>query len=92
MRPAIRSSVRPNALPELTDQKIIYNDSQTGFEVIYDKEGDYFRMRNTSLTGKRTFTDLTGLVPNNIAENGKQRGRTNDEYQKVTHFINTDRK
>jgi len=38
-------------------------------------------------TYKRRFLDLEGNISNNkILDNGKQKGRTNDEYQKITHF------
>ncbi len=82
----------PNYVLSSTDQKLIYHDVKSGFEVIYDKEGDYLRIRKLNIDGKRTFVDLTGNIPNNKIENGRTIGRTQAEYNQVTHFKNTDRK
>jgi len=81
----------PNYAVTSTDQKLLYTDSKTGYEVIYDKEGDYFRIRDTKLPGRRVFVDFSGQAPNNKVENGKTTGRTQDEYNQITHFKNTDK-
>lgn len=67
--------------------KRIYAHPETGVQVVEDLSGDYFRINNPSLPGKRTYLDLDGIVPNNkILEGGKQIGRTQSEYNEVTHF------
>ena len=83
----------PNANPIYTDKgKIIFRNASTGIEVVYDKNGNYFRIVDTNLTGKRTALDLNGnRIPNNvITEKGTQRGMTQGEYNAATHFNNTD--
>ncbi|MBL7706328.1 MAG: RHS repeat-associated core domain-containing protein [Taibaiella sp.] len=81
----------PNFVLSMTEQKLQYSDANTGFTIFYDKEGDYFRIENSTLTGKRRFVDLTGIVPNNKIVDGRTIGRSQAEYNQVTHFKNTDR-
>lgn len=71
-------------------QKTIYLNNQTGIQVVYDNLGDYFRIENLALKGKRRYVDFTGIVPNNKIVNGKQMGRSQGEYNQITHFNNTD--
>ena len=67
--------------------KRIYTHPDTGVQVVEDITGSYFRINDPSLSGKRTYLDLDGFVPNNkILESGKQLGRTQSEYNEVTHF------
>ncbi|MCX0500350.1 hypothetical protein [Erwinia billingiae] len=67
--------------------KRIYTHPETGVQVVEDLSGRYFRINNPALSGKRTYLDLDGLVPNNkTLENGKQIGRNQSEYNEVTHF------
>lgn len=67
--------------------KIIYKNRNSGIEVIYDLEGDYFRILDPSISGQRKYLDLDGKVPTNkTLPNGKQTGRTKAEYNEVTHF------
>lgn len=61
--------------------------SQNGIEVVEDTNGNYFRVYDPSLPGKRKYLDLQGIVPSNKKlPNGKQAGRTQSEYNEVTHF------
>ncbi len=71
-------------------QKTIYNNSETGMQVVSDNAGGYFRIQDTNLPGKRTYTDLNGNVPNNKVIDGRQMGRSQKEYNQATHFNNTD--
>lgn len=83
----------PNATPVYTDKgKIIFRNDSTGIEVVYDKNGNYFRIIDTNLTGRRTALDLDGnKIPNNITtEKGTQRGMSQGEYNAASHFNNTD--
>lgn len=72
----------------MTDKgKRIYQHPETGVEVVEDISGSYFRIHDPSLSGKRTYLDLDGNVPNNkTLENGKLAGRNQSEYNEVTHF------
>ena len=67
--------------------KIIHKNRETGIEVVYDREGDYFTIIDPSISGKRNYLDLDGKVPNNkTLPNGKQAGRSNAESREATHF------
>ncbi len=67
--------------------KIIHENRKTGVQVVYDREGDYFTVIDTSIKGKRKYLDLNGNVPNNkTLPNGKKAGRSPSEYREVTHF------
>jgi hypothetical protein len=70
--------------------KILYTNSETGIQVVYDKAGKYFRIQNTKLSGRRNYLDLDGNIPNNKVVNGKTSGRNQSEYNQVTHYNNTD--
>lgn len=87
------SKFAPDATPVYTDKgKIIYRNESTGIEIVYDRNGNYYRIIDTNLSGKRTALDINGnKVPNNVlTEKGTQRGITQSEYNAITHFNNTD--
>ena len=86
------NEIAPGSKPIVTDSgKIIYNNAQTGKQVVYDIEGNYFRVENTTVAGKRSYTDVSGnAIPNNKVVNGKQSGISQGEYNQMTHFNNTD--
>lgn len=71
-------------------QKTLYLNKETGMQVVYDNLGDYFRIENLKLSGKRRYVDFTGKVPNNKIVNGKQIGRSKEEYRQITHYDNID--
>ncbi|PWV56099.1 DUF6443 domain-containing protein [Chitinophaga sp. S165] len=71
-------------------QKTIYLNNETGIQVVYDNLGDYFRIENLQLKGKRKYIDFTGTVPNNKIVNSKQMGRSQGEYHQITHYKNID--
>ena len=71
--------------------KMFYKNAQTGIQVAYDTKGNYFRIENTALTGRRRFLNINGQNVTNKTVNGKQLGRTNDDYQQITHFANIDK-
>jgi hypothetical protein len=87
-----RAKFAPDAEGVATDSgKMIYKNEATGMQVVHDTNGNYFRVEDTNLSGRRRYTDLDGNVPNNkTLPNGKQTGRTQGEYNEVTHFRNTD--
>ncbi|MFH8133253.1 hypothetical protein ABU178_03530 [Pantoea osteomyelitidis] len=72
----------------ITDKgKRIYANPSTGVQVVEDMNGKYFRIYNPSIAGKRAYLDLEGNVPNNkTLENGNLAGRSQSEYNEVTHF------
>ena len=84
---AIRKFVGTNPSVSFTPKgKAIYQ-GQNGIQIIHDIEGNYFRILDTKISGKRPYLDLNGNIPNNkINANGNQQGRTQAEYNGVTHF------
>ncbi|QGX41523.1 FG-GAP-like repeat-containing protein [Permianibacter aggregans] len=85
---AVEQFAGKNPVISMTDKgKRIYANSETGIQVVEDVNGKYFRIFDPSIQGKRAYLDLSGNIPNNkILENGKQMGRTQAEYNQVTHF------
>lgn len=82
----------PNAEPMvMPNGKIIYNNQETGISVVYDKKGNYFRIEDTTRKRGRNYLDLDGNDMNNEIVNGKTRGRSKADYQRVTHFNNSDK-
>ena len=80
----------PNAKPVTTSSgKTLFKNEGTGIQVVYDKSGNYFRIEDTTLAGKRRYLDLNGNNVSNKIVDGKQMGRTKDEYEAITHFLNT---
>jgi RHS repeat-associated protein len=71
--------------------KTIYKNNNTGIQVVVDNDGNYFRIEDTNLTGRRRYLDLDGNLPNNKTVNGKTSGRSQSQYNEVTHFNNTDK-
>jgi UDP-2,3-diacylglucosamine pyrophosphatase LpxH len=86
--------IAPDSEPVNTETgKTIYRNNKTGQQVVYDNEGDYFRIEDTNLPGKRVYTDINGKpIPNNKVVNGKQVGISKSEYNAMTHFNNIDGK
>ena len=77
-----------NPIITMTDKgKRIYENPTTKVQVVEDINGKYFRIYDPSIRGKRNYLDLNGVVPNNkTLDNGKKIGRTQSEYNQVTHF------
>ncbi len=73
--------------------KIIYSSDYTNITVVYDINGNYFRIQDKTIPmDKRSaYLDINGKSAQNIVENGKTRGRTKKEFQRDTHFLNTDK-
>lgn len=70
--------------------KTIYKSKSSNIQIVYDNKGNYFRIEDTSLKGRRRYLDLEGKNPTNKIENGKQKGRSKEEYEPLTHFKNKD--
>ena len=84
---AIRKFAGANPSVSFTPKgKAIYQ-GQNGIQIIHDIEGNYFRILDTKISGKRPYLDLNGNIPNNkINADGNRQGRTQAEYNEVTHF------
>ena len=69
----------------------MYFDSADGTRsVVYDINGNYFRIQDRTNTTQKKYLSLNGQPVANITENGKQRGTHRDEYERMTHFLNID--
>ncbi|MDF7670414.1 hypothetical protein PT276_04225 [Orbaceae bacterium ESL0721] len=90
---AIENFAGKNPVITTTEKgKRIYTNPTTGIQVVEDINGKYFRIYNPNLSGKRSYLDLNGEIPNNkVLGNGKNVGRNQGEYNQVTHF-NIERK
>ena len=90
---AINDFAGTNPIITTTEKgKRIYTNPTTGIQVVEDISGNYFRIYNPNISGKRAYLDLNGNIPNNkLLENGKEAGRNQGEYNAVTHF-NIERK
>jgi DNA modification methylase len=70
--------------------KIIYKNTDSKYAVVYDYNGNYFRIEDTSIRSARRYTDINGNNVANKNDNGRIVGRSKDEYQAITHFKNKD--
>ena len=62
----------PNVEPVVTSKgKFIYNNQETGISVVYDKNGNYFRIEDTTRPRGRNYLDIDGNDMNNEVVNGK---------------------
>ena len=77
-------------IEKLDKGKILYNSKTTNIQIVYDTNGNYFRIEDLSLKGKRRYLDINGNNASNKIENGKQKGRSKEEYEALTHFKNKD--
>ena len=71
--------------------KVIYSSKDTKVQIVYDTKGNYFRIEDLRLKGKRRYLDIDGNSASNKIENGKQKGRSKEEYEALTHFKNSDK-
>ena len=74
-------AIAPGSQPYVTDTgKIVYANPQMRKQVVYDIEGNYFRIQDLNLSGKRVYLDINGnVVPNNILVNA---------YYKIKNYCN----
>lgn len=79
--------------PSRDKQKIEYRSKDGHYIVKYDKKGDYFRIIDNHATEPgRMHVDLNGNRIVDVTEDGKQRSVTLEEYERRTHFKNTDKR
>ena len=73
--------------------KIRYFSKDGRYEIKYDRKGDYFRIIDRNPVSKsRPCLDKFGSPVLNITEDGKMRSATQEEYEQLTHFKNSDKK
>jgi len=87
----IISRFAPGSVPRIDPKngdKCYYQTPGSPIVVIADFGGGYCRIQDTSArTKKPLYLDVNGNNGHNYTdENGKTHGRTNDEYNRVTHF------
>lgn len=70
--------------------KLIYSNKNSNIQIIHDTKGNYFRVEDLTINGKRRYLDIEGNNVANKIENGKQKGRSKEEYEALTHFKNKD--
>ncbi len=88
LKDAVKKFSGDNPIITRTDKgKKIYTNRETGIQVVQDLNGNYFRIYDPKINGKRAYLDLNGEIPNNkVLDNGKLAGRSQGEYNQVTHF------
>ena len=74
--------------------KITFSRDDSNITVVYDTNENYFRVQDKTIPRHKrsAYLDINGNNAQNIVENGKQRGRTKHEFQRDTHFLNSDTK
>lgn len=73
-------------------QKRVYRSKDGKYEIRYDKKGDYFRIKDLQSDSEaRPYLDKDGKPVLNLHEDGKWRSATKEEYERLTHFRNTDK-
>lgn len=71
--------------------KVFYDDPDSRYQVVYDRRGNYFRVKDKESTArKKRYVGLDGESMLNKTENGRTIGRSDEEYEKATHFDNID--
>ena len=85
---AVKKFAGDSPVVTFTDSgKKLYTNPETGIQIVEDVNGGYFRIQDTNISGRRSYLDLDGNIPNNkTLENGTQAGRSTAEYNAVTHF------
>ena len=77
----------PNYEVTYSGTKMNFQTPGSKYRVVADIIGGYLRIQDTSITSGRKYLDLDGKIPNNfINERGKQQGRSEADYNRVTHF------
>lgn len=78
----------PNAVPNGPNRngKVVFISKDNPISIILDVNGRYIRIEDSRIKSKRNHLDINGNPAANVKENGKVRGRDEDEYEIVTHF------
>lgn len=82
----------PGASPRKSEdgKKIYYTSADKKISVIYDIDGNYFRIKDNTIPSKKNHLSINGENMMNFVENGITHGRSDYDYQMNTHFLNTD--
>lgn len=75
---------------KLEKGKILYKSNESDIQIVYDTNGNYFRIEDLNIRGKRRYLDINGDNAANKLESGKQKRRSKEEYEALTHFKNKD--
>jgi len=77
----------PGSTAALVGSKITFQSPGSNIQVVCDVRGGYCRLKDTSVQSRRCYLDINGKVPGNkVLPNGKQTGRSQAEYNAITHF------
>lgn len=77
-------------LEKVDKGKMIYSNRNSSIQIVHDIKGNYFRIEDLNIKGKRRYLNINGDNVANKVENGKQKGRSKEEYEALTHFKNKD--
>ena len=74
--------------PVVSGSKIIFQAKGSPLQVVCDVRGGYCRLKDTRIkSGRRQYLGINGHnASNKVTATGKQAGRSQPEYNEVTHF------
>ena len=68
-------------------RKVFYTNKKEGLQIVVDVKGLYCRLRDLNNHTRRPYLDINGNNANNYTDkSGKTKGRSKEDYEKVTHF------
>ncbi|MCP1225814.1 DUF4280 domain-containing protein [Sebaldella sp. S0638] len=72
--------------------KVMFLNTETDIQVVYDYKGNYFRIEDKSVPSKKVrYLQMNGNNPYEfITERGTKQGTSPQEYKRLTHFLNID--
>jgi len=77
----------PGSTAHITGSKITFQAEGSNLQIVCDVKAGYCRLRDTTNTTKRPYLDKDGHNANNKkTSSGGETGRTQAEYNAVTHF------
>ena len=78
----------PGSDPQIDGSKITFQSANSNLRIVCDVNGGYCRLQDTTIhPERRSYLDINGNNANNMRlPSGKQVGRTQSEYNEVTHF------
>ena len=85
---ALSNFTSDNPVITVTEKgKRIFANPDAGIQVVQDLNGNYCRIFYPSIRGERACLDMNGNIPvNKILSNGRKTGRSQSEYNQITHF------
>ncbi|MCR4664889.1 MAG: hypothetical protein K5660_05940 [Paludibacteraceae bacterium] len=77
----------PGSGAQIDGAKIVFHTPGSDIKVVCDIRGGYCRLQDTTIRSKRCYLDINGnVLGNKTLPNGKQTGRSQSEYNMMTHF------